>query len=284
MTVCVSSFLTFVFFASQILCNKIIIKKAAAEKNVGSGKVEFRYEIYHDEPTSDHLNSNIYTGTGSACLKKGRSLGISTWRLKDSHLNSNFNFALNSVGYEPYQSYNEEVSSIENDYFCLVWGSWWPKVTSEKNQIEYYFNIITKTEDFTKRYLYVFENTAIGVNLNVNLNLDHILTNFVPKFLPFYAKLTLIKFDCKYNKVPKTQFVVKEVTTTHNSDGKLEMTILADRSDEEELEHFIAYQGIFKKLSEKDSKILKKLRCYNDKLEYSVDSSKNNGSGADILI
>ena len=231
--------------------------------------------------TSDVVRESYSTKTGSKCLSLDEGFNLFIEAPKDSYLNENFYFALNSGSYHPIPDIEYITEDTSLEFVCFLWGSWWPKNTSKDSKVEFYFNAITKPKVFEKYNILLFNLDANGEKLKLDLSIGQNslskseLTVLCDIFTVGNTEYTVISSN-------RENYVLKGVKYTYKGDGNLNMFSILDKSDDAEVEAI---------KNTKDKKIIssfwKRMICSTERFEFLDEAAKTNGSeisGVNILI
>ena len=166
----------------------------------------------------------------------------------------------------------------------FLWGSWIPSAGNDDKQVEVYFYVIAKQEDYNSRFVFFFHLVAKDENLEVRISLDsmHSLTN--TEYKSFKGTLTLINSSCSEKSSVRDKFIIRGNELTHKGNGNLRMIFLVERSEENEVQNFIKNKNSSRQTEAASAEFSKKLKCSKEKLEFFTKSSEVSGAGLKVLI
>lgn len=279
MAVTLQYFLILVFVLIPATCTVIKIMRfdvpiTGSNKNMKS----FNYQITNGDYNPSDKSQTNYGEIGSRCLKPKEIFNVNIDILKDKKLGK-FNFAFNSVDYKKYDRVEEEAEDMDGEDFCVLWGSWIPRKESKKLDIEIYFNVITKQTEILNRYLFLIDVTSLKGELDVDLRLDSLDRRIANEKKLITITRQLIESKCMYIEDKRSNYVLRNRKFTLQEDGKLKMIFLVDRSEEKEINLFIADSDVKKRLSSTSSLIWKKIQCSDEEFDFLLDNSNVSDSG-----
>lgn len=192
--------------------------------------------------------------------------------------------AFDSEPYSKYEEHAEKIDSEKNEKFCVLWSYWSPSKWNEIKEVEYYFQVITKSEELSNRFLFYAqilihnEDTYSFLTLGVLKGIDKAHDDLIR------TTYFLNERYCKETSTERQTFVLRGNKQIRNSNGEIFAVFLVLRSEEPEIRDFIATRKIDSELKEGESKILSKFQCSKDKFEFLLEGPEPGSTKNMILV
>ena len=287
MAISMRTLLILLFVLNEIVCNKISIKKVAFLKDEETDTQQFfSYEIYNDEPEFAYLDESYFEPDGSVCFEKGEAIGIGAGISKNFNLRDKFYLSFNSGAYTEHDSYDGVAEGMDCENLCVLWGTWIPSDKNDNKEVSVYFNFIAKSDEMLYESVFSYDLLALKGALSINLRLGSLEFNENDEDgdkIGLSIKLFLLNTKCKETSLSRDQFIFRGISHTHRGDGNFRLSVVVDRSDEDELRKFITKVKNNSGL-QKDSMIWGILKCTKETFEFLEDSLGKTGTGLNILI
>ena len=279
------SWITFAFVASQTGClNFSIVDLTKDPKNDKNDPHSIQYKISNEKKEDSTAEPTVINFSQTHCLDTGETILIDKVNYNRFTLRKKFNLAFDSDSYFEFEGHTEKVDREKNGKFCVLWSYWWPSKWNDITEVEFYFHVVTKSDELKNRFLFYVEFTVKNGSTSYFFKLATLQGIDKAHDDKIRDTFFLANESCEKDSIERQTFILRGKSQTRKENGDIYAVFLVQRSEEPEINTFIAKRNSESELKKGESKILDKIRCSKDKFEFLLEVPEPNNTKNEIFI